>query len=73
MSEYYPRGWFGPTWNAPVNEDSRHLDTPFGEKCMACHKEFVEGDQGLTIPGVHEGSYDLQSIHIACFAGMVME
>lgn len=63
----YPGGWFGPSWGAPVCDTARHIPTPLGEECLDCKGVFVDGDQGLTIPGVHDGVADLRSIHIACF------
>lgn len=63
----YPGGWFGPSWGAAVCEPERHKPTPIGELCLDCREPFVNGDQGLTIPGVHDGVFGLRSIHIACF------
>lgn len=67
MSDDYPGGWFGPGWGASICNETRHLPTPVGEQCLDCHEVFVDGDQGLTIPGMTDGVVDLRSIHLACF------
>ncbi len=66
-NDWYPGGWFGPSWGAPVNEEGRHLAIPIGEACMYCNGRFRAGDQGLTMPHVGEGGASLVSVHIDCF------
>lgn len=63
----YPGGWFGPTWGAPVCEDSQHLPAPVGEPCLYCESPFVDGDQGLTMPHYDGIVASLRSTHLACF------
>lgn len=65
---WYPGGWFGPSWGAPVCEPERHLDTPMDELCIDCLVPFTEGDSGLSVPFVYEvGGWTLTHHHIACF------
>lgn len=47
----YPGGWFGASWGAPVNEDTRQLPAPVGEPCTRCGLVIKNGDQGVLIPG----------------------
>ena len=66
--EPYAGGWFGESWGAPVCEEDRHLGTPVGERCIDCLVEFVDTDQGLSVPFVYEvGSMTLTHHHHACW------
>lgn len=42
--------WFGPSWNAPVNE-SEEVGTP-DWPCVECGEAFGEGDRGVVMPFV---------------------
>jgi hypothetical protein len=66
---WYPGGWFGESWGAPICEDeARHLDVPVGELCASCLEAFTEADQGMSMPLVYEaGCWSLMHEHIACF------
>lgn len=47
--------WFGPTWNAPINESCPQAPTPIGRLCLGCREPIVEGDQGFIMPGISQG------------------
>lgn len=42
--------WFGPTWNAPVNDPENLIETPVTMPCIDCEGPITIGDQGLVIP-----------------------
>lgn len=43
-------GWFGPSWEAPVNEPENEVAMPYQAECIRCGGPFYVGDQGLSIP-----------------------
>lgn len=67
MSENYPGGWFGASWDAPVCDPVYHKPTPTGETCPYCTRDITADDQGLVIPyvGLHENR--LEAWHLDCF------
>ena len=44
--------WFGQSWGASPLTPETHIETPTDRRCRSCHKLFVEGDQGVVMPGV---------------------
>lgn len=59
--------WFGPTWNAPVNDERAHVDTP-DEPCELCDKPFDGDDRGVGVPYVGHGYC---WYHLACWGQMI--
>lgn len=65
--DYYPGGWFGKSWGAPVCEESRHLPTPVGDRCVSCTWFIKDDDQGMLIPFAGMKPATLMSYHLECF------
>lgn len=76
--DWYPGGWFGASWDAPVCREDTHLETPVGWLCVECVFPIEPDDQGMLIPytygGLDEtsGRYEpcgttLTADHLACF------
>ena len=68
----YPGGWFGESWGAPVCEEARHLPTPTGQPCVECMVPIIDGDQGVVIPYVHRGGWEMTNYHLPCFLSTVL-
>lgn len=60
--------WFGPTWDAPVNEGP-HVPTPVGQLCLWCTEAIEDGDAGVVMPCVREmgAAATLEPEHRDCF------
>ena len=70
MNDEYPGGWFGQSWDAPVNEEGRHLPTPVGDTCASCLEPIQDTDRGMLIPVVtfERGvSALLEAWHLECY------
>ena len=63
----YPGGWFGESWDAPVNEESRHLPTPVGDRCVGCAGDIIETDRGMLVPFADVRPAALGAWHLDCF------
>ena len=60
--------WFGPSWGAPVNENTEEMSVPLGENCIDCGEAFDHGDQGVAIPASREIAANGQVFyHLRCF------
>lgn len=60
--------WFGPTWNAPVNDPRAEISVPLGENCIECQVFFDHGDSGIAIvasPSIAENGQVFY--HLTCF------
>lgn len=42
--------WFGPPWDAPLCDPSRHAPTPLGSVCVYCSVMITDQDQGVLVP-----------------------
>lgn len=64
--------WFGPSWDAPVNEGP-HVATPVGQLCLWCVEAIEEGDAGVLMPALGDnGEVTLEAEHRDCFLRSVL-
>lgn len=62
--------WFGPTWDAPVNEETEEVPTPEEQRCLYCRQPIIRGERGVMMPtsdGVEE-----VAVHLHCFTKAVI-
>ncbi len=59
--------WFGQSWRAPVNNPRAHIATPTDTKCAHCNAPIEDGDQGITMPYLHDNIEDRIAYHLDCF------
>lgn len=61
--------WFGPSWDAPVNETTDEMEVPVDEQCERCQLPIAEHNRGVEIPYIP--GRDLLPIplyyHLQCF------
>lgn len=59
--------WFGKDWGSQLCKDCPHTDTPVGQPCAWCEEPFVEGDEGVIIPLIHnENCVEMKPYHLDC-------
>ena len=60
--------WFGPTWNAPVNDPRAEISIPLGESCIRCGADFDHGNRGLGVAASESIAPNGQVFyHLSCF------
>jgi hypothetical protein len=76
MSESKPQGtvrWFGPSWDAPINDLTLEVATPDGSLCHVCERVIVLGDQGVSIPAVMTGQVMQRfAYHLTCWISEIV-
>ncbi len=58
--------WFGPTWQAPVNQECDQVATPVGSVCKVCELSISEYEEGFLIPRLGEPGIT-DPVHLRCF------
>ena len=58
--------WFGHQWNAPICEDSTHIETPVGQQCFWCEKPIIASDVGVVLPHLGETESTEEPWHLYC-------
>lgn len=60
--------WFGDHWGAPICDDAEQIAVPDGEVCPGgCNRTIRPGEQGLSIPYLHEKGWGHLAWHLDCF------
>ena len=79
--------WFGKTWEAPVNFEADHAETPVGMLCASdCGERIEADDRGVLLPTAfvlgEEGPMEVRQVegedyvecayHIDCFLDTII-
>jgi hypothetical protein len=60
--------WFGPTWNAPVNDPRAEVPVPVETDCIYCSLPIKSDDQGVTMPYLSMDRGPVRvAYHLNCF------
>jgi hypothetical protein len=63
--------WFGPTWDAPANEETEEVEAPSGVPCLYCRQGIVKGERGVVMPTSWEPDR-LAPVHLHCLTKWVL-
>jgi len=57
--------WFGQAFDSPMYEGMPEVPTPVGKDCGFCDEPILEGEPGLTMPGLVKQGADWEPIQMA--------